>query len=79
MIYEREVRKLKIFCMTEGCMNPSGGQRSTHRNVRDFSEKTKKAAIEAFKAGTRVNATNQVATQGKWKKTKNGWLCPECK
>lgn len=25
--YEHEVLKLKIFCMTEGCMNPSGGQK----------------------------------------------------
>lgn len=77
-IYEREVRRLKIFCKTEACMNPGGGQKSTHRNVKDFSVKTKLSAIEAFKNGTRVNATNAVVTQGKWKKTGNGWLCPKC-
>jgi hypothetical protein len=69
---------MKIFCMREGCMNPSGGQKSTHRNVRDFTEKTKLKAIEAFKAGTRVNATNGVSTQEKWTKTKDGWLCEKC-
>jgi len=79
MVYEHEVRRLKIYCETEGCMNPSGGQKSTHRNVKDFSIKTKLAAIEAFKSGTRVNATIAVATQGKWKKTLTGWFCPECK
>jgi len=77
--YEREIRRLKIFCKTEGCMNPSGGQKSTHRNVKDFSKKTKLKAIRAFELGVRVNATNLVATQGKWKRTTKGWLCPECK
>lgn len=77
--FEREVRRIKIFCKTEGCMNPSGGQKSTHRNVRDFSKKSKLAAIEAFKAGTRVDATTRAATQGRWKRTTKGWLCPECK
>jgi len=77
--YEREVRRLKIFCKTEGCMNPSGGHKSTHRNVRDFSKKSRLEAIEAFKSGLRINATNGEATQGKWKQTTKGWLCPECK
>ena len=77
--YEREVRRYKIYCITEGCMNPSGGQKSTHRNVKDFSRKSKQEAIEAFELGIRVNATNAVPTQGKWKKTRNGWLCPECR
>jgi len=79
MIYELELRRLKIFCKTEGCMNPSGGHKSTHRNVKDFTEKTKLAAIEAFKSGLRVNATTGNPTQGKWKRTTKGWLCPECK
>lgn len=77
--YEHEVLKLKIFCMTEGCMNPSGGQKSTHRNVKDFSKKSYRDAIEAFKEGLRINATHNHPTQGKWKKTAKGWLCPECK
>ncbi len=77
--FEREVRRIKIFCKTAGCMNPSGGQKSTHRNVRDFSKKTKLAAIDAFKTGTRMTTTNRVPTQSKWKRTTKGWLCPECK
>ena len=76
--FEIEVRRLKIYCIREGCVHPGGGQKSTHRNVRDFSPKTKLKAIEAFKLGIRVNATNAVPTQGKWKKTKKGWICPEC-
>lgn len=78
-IYELEVRRLKIFCITEGCMNRSGGQKSTHRNLKDFSQKSKDEAIEAMKAGTRINATTAFPTQGKWKRTAKGWLCPECK
>lgn len=78
--FEREVRRYKIFCKTEGCMNPSGGQKSTHRNVKDFSKRSKLAAIWAFKTGTRINAFHgSKPTQGKWKKTTRGWLCPECK
>ena len=78
--FEREVRRLKIFCKTEGCKNPSGGQKSTHRNVRDFLKQSKLAAIEAFKRGARINAFHgSTPTQGKWRKTTKGWLCPECK
>jgi len=77
--FEREVRRLKIFCITEGCMNQGGGQKSAYRNLKDFSKKSKLEAIEAFKLGIRVNATNAVPTQGKWKRTTKGWLCPECK
>lgn len=77
--YENEVCRLRIYCITEGCMNPSGGQKSTHRNVRDFSIKSKIEAIESFKSGRRINATVGNPTQGKWKKTESGWLCPECK
>jgi len=77
--FEREVRRIKIFCKTDGCMNPSGGHKSTHRNVRDFSKKSKLAAIAAFKSGLRINATSGTPTQGKWKRTTKGWLCPECK
>jgi len=78
-IFEIEVRRLKIFCLSDGCMNPNGGHRSTHRNVKDFSDKSKLEAIEAFELGIRINATTTHPTQGKWKKTKKGWLCPECK
>ena len=78
--YEVEVRRIRIFCQTEGCMNTSGGQKSTHRNVKDFTERSKKAAIESFKRGTRINAFHgSKPTQGIWKKTKSGaWLCPKC-
>ena len=77
--HEQEVCRLRIFCITEDCMNPSGGHKSTYRNVKDFSLKSKMAAIESFKNGIRINAVHAKATQGKWKKTKNGWLCPQCK
>ena len=77
--HEHEVCRLRIFCITEGCMNIGGGQKSTHRNVKDFSKKSKKEAIESFKAGIRINAVNGNPTQGKWKKTAKGWLCPVCK
>jgi len=77
--YEHEVFRLKIFCITEGCMNPSGGHKSTHRNVKDFSKKSKLEAIESFQEGIRINAVHGNPTQGKWKKTAKGWLCPECK
>lgn len=79
MSYEIEVRRIRIFCITEDCWNRGGGQKSAHRNVKDFSEKTKQAVIESFKAGTRVNATTTFPTQGQWKKTKAGWLCPVCR
>jgi len=79
MIFEVEVRRIKIYCITDGCMNRNGGQKSTHRNVKDFSEKTMLKVIEAFKNGTRVNATTAFPTQGQWKKTSKGWLCPDCK
>jgi len=78
-LYEIEVCRLKIFCITEDCMNPSGGHKSTHRNVKDFSKKSKGEAIESFKEGIRINAVHGNPTQGKWKKTSKGWLCPECK
>lgn len=77
--YEIEVRRLKIFCKTEDCMNPSGGQKSTHRNLKDFSKASKEEAIEAMQLGIRINATTAFPTQGKWKRTTRGWLCPECK
>ena len=77
--YEHEVRRIKVFCLTEGCMNQSGGQKSTHRNVKDFSQKSKLEAIESFQSGRRINATHNHPTQGKWKKTAKGWLCPKCK
>jgi len=77
--HEHEVCRLKIFCITEGCMNPSGGHKSTHRNVKDFSRKSKLEAIESFKQGMRINAVHGNPTQGKWKKVQKGWLCPECK
>jgi len=57
----------------------SGSQTSAIRNVKDFSKKSKQEAIESFKAGTRINATHGNPTQGKWKLTAKGWLCPECK
>ncbi len=79
MIFELEVRRIKIFCITKDCTNAGGGQKSTHRNVKDFSKKSKQDAIEAFKTGTRINATTWHPTQGQWKKTAKGWLCPECK
>jgi len=79
MIFEHEVRRIRIYCETVDCMNTGGGKKSTHRNVKDFSEKTKKAVIKAFEAGTRINATTAFPTQGRWKKTKNGWYCPKCK
>ncbi len=77
--YEREVRKIKIFCKTEGCLNPSGGHKCNHRNVKDFSEKSRLAAVESFKTGIRINSTSGVPTQQRWKRTTTGWLCPECK
>ena len=76
---EIEVRRIKIFCITAGCMNRGGGHRSTHRSVKDFSKESKLAAIEAFKAGTKINATTAFPTQDRWKKTVKGWLCPDCK
>jgi len=76
---EREVCKLLIYCMTEDCMNPRGGHKSSHRNVRDFSEKSKQEAIESFQTGIKINSTNANPTQPRWKRTKKGWLCPECK
>lgn len=77
--HEHEVCRIRIFCITDGCMNPTGGHKSAYRNVKDFSQKSKMEAIEAFKDGIRINATHPVATQGKWKRTVKGWLCPECK
>lgn len=77
--FEREIRKIKIFCKTVDCMNPSGGHKCNHRNVKDFSKKSKLAAIESFKSGIRINSTTNQITQDKWKRTTNGWLCPECK
>ena len=77
--FEREVRRIKIFCKTDGCMNPGGGHKSNHRNVRDFSKKSKLEAIESFKSGIRINSTTNQITQDKWKRTTKGWLCPDCK
>jgi len=77
--FEIEVCRLKIYCMTEFCMNPRGGHKSSYRNLKDFSEKSKREAIESFQTGTRMNSTTMHPTQPKWKKTKKGWLCPECK
>lgn len=77
--HEHEICRLKIFCITEGCTIRSGSQTCSIKNVKDFSEKSKKDAIESFQFGTRINATHPQPTQGKWKKTKKGWLCPECK
>jgi len=76
--FEREVRRLRIFCKTPGCMNPSGGHKSNHRNVKDFSKKSKLEAIESFKSGVRINSTTNHITQDRWKRTTKGWLCPEC-
>ena len=77
--YERRVCRIKIFCKTVDCMNPSGGHKSNHRNVKDFSKKSIQAAIESFKSGIRINSTTDRVTQDKWRKTTKGWLCPECK
>lgn len=78
-IYEHEVHRYKVFCSTEGCLNPGGGHKSTYRNVKDFSEESRLKAIKAIQKGVRISATHQNPTQGQWKKTSKGWLCPECK
>ena len=78
--FEVEVRKLKILCKTPGCLNPGGGHKSNHRNVKDFSKQSKLAAISSFKTGIKMNAANgSPPTQDRWKRTTKGWLCPECK
>ena len=78
--FEVEVHKIKIVCKTNGCENPGGGRRTNHRNVKDFSKKSRDLAIESFKSGIRINAANgSKPTQTKWKRTAQGWLCPECK
>ena len=80
MKYEIEAARYKIFCITEGCINPHGGTKSTHRNVKDFSEESRLAAIRAFETGTKINAVvHTIATQEVWRKTRSGWLCEKCK
>ena len=77
--YLHKVHRLKIFCSTEGCSNRTGSQKSALRNVRDFSKKSEREAIESFKNGIRINAVHGNPTQEKWKLTPKGWLCSECK
>lgn len=78
--FEVEVRKIKIFCKTLNCKNlGSTSQKSAHRNVRDFSKSSKEQAVHSFKTGVQINAPyGSQPTQGKWKRTTKGWLCPEC-
>jgi len=78
--FEIENRRIKIVCLTFGCRNPrSAGQKSTHRSVPDFSAKSKLAAIKSIEGGTRTDAyAGSQPTQGLWKRTQKGWLCPKC-
>jgi len=77
--FEVENFRLKIFCKTADCRNPGGGHKCNYRTLKDFSKKSKDAAIQSFKTGIKLNAIyGSQPTQEKWKRTTKGWLCPEC-